>query len=152
MTQQTLDLRDEFDYQPELIARLVDVYDITLRFRWLYASGIALAGAFFMLQWSLLANTAEYGHPWVGVPLIAMAVWLALAPVATIAKWVSLPAHFSDDYLSFRDLHWIQTMTERHPVLTATAEPFLKAREPVPVGALRDFWAPLVREEERQQR
>ena len=152
MTQQTLDLRDEFDYQPELIARLVDVYDITLRFRWLYASGIALAGAFFMLQWSLLANTAEYGHPWVGVPLIAMAVWLALAPAATIAKWVSLPAHFSDDYLSFRDLHWIQTMTERHPVLTATAEPFLKAREPVPVGALRDFWAPLVREEERQQR
>ena len=152
MTQHTLDLRDEFDYQPELIARLVDVYDITLRFRWLYASGIALAGAFFMLQWSLLANTAEYGHPWVGVPLIAMAVWLALAPAASVAKWVSLPAHFSDDYLSFRDLHWMQTMTERHPVLSATAEPFLNAREPVPVGALRDFWAPLVREEERQQR
>ena len=152
MTQQSLDLRDEFDYQPELIARLVDVYDITLRFRWLYASGIALAGAFFMLQWSLLANTAEYGHPWVGVPLIAMAVWLALAPTATVAKWVSLPAQFSNDYLSYRDLHWMRLMTERHPVLVSTAEPFLNAREPVPVGALRQFWAPLVREEERQQR
>ena len=152
MNQQSLDLRDEFDYQPELIARLVDVYDITLRFRWLYASGIALAGAFFMLQWSLLANTAEYGHPWVGVPLIAMAVWLALAPAASVARWVSLPAHFSDDYLSFRDLHWVRLMTERHPVLVPTAEPFLNAREPVPVGALRQFWAPLVREEERQQR
>ncbi|MBN2871577.1 MAG: hypothetical protein JXJ30_01535 [Halothiobacillaceae bacterium] len=152
MTQQSLDLRDEFDYQPELIARLVDVYEIALRFRWLYASAIALAGAVFMMQWSLLANTAVYGQPWVGVPLIALAVWLGLAPAATIAKWVSLPAHFSTDYLSFRDLHWIRLMTERHPVLTPSAEPFLKSPEPVPVGALRHFWAPLVREEERQQR
>lgn len=152
MTQPSLDLRDEFDYQPELIARLVDVYEIALKHRWIYASVIALTGAFFMLQWSLLADTAQYGHPWVGVPLIAMAVWLALAPAATIAKWVSLPAHFSGDYLSYRDIHWMQQMTERHPVLVATAEPFLNAREPVPVGALRLFWAPLVREEERHQR
>ena len=152
MTRQSLDLRDEFDYQPELIARLVDVYDIALNHRWIYASVIALTGAFFMLQWSLLVDTAQHGHPWVGVPLIAMAVWLALAPAATVAKWVSLPAHFSGDYLSYRDIHWMQQMTERHPVLATTAEPFLNAREPVPVGALREFWAPLVREEERQQR
>ena len=152
MTQPSLDLRDEFDYQPELIARLVDVYEIALGHRWIYASVIALAGAFFMLQWSLLADTAQYGHPWVGVPLIAMAVWLALTPAATIAKWVSLPAQFSGDYLSYRDIHWMQQMTERHPVLVATAEPFLNAREPVPVGALREFWAPLVREEERYRR
>lgn len=152
MTQQSLDLRDEFDYQPELIARLVDIYEITLRYRWIYASVIALAGAFFMMQWSLLADTAQYGHPWVGLPLLGMAVWLALAPAASVAKWVSLPAHFSGDFLSFRDIHWMQKMTERHPVLTTSAEPFLQAHEPVPVGALRDFWAPLVREEERQQR
>ncbi len=152
MTQPSLNLRDEFDYQPELIARLVDVYDIALNHRWIYASVIALTGALFMLQWSLLADTAQYGHPWVGVPLIAMAVWLALAPAATVAKWAALPAHFSRDYLSYRDIHWMQQMTERHPVLVTTAEPFLNAREPVPIGALRTFWAPLVREEERQQR
>lgn len=152
MTQQSLNLRDEFDYQPELIARLVDVYEITRHYRWVYASVIALAGAFFMMQWSLLADTAQYGHPWVGVPLIGMAVWLALAPAASVAKWVSLPAQFSSDFLSYRDIHWMQKMTERHPVLTPCAEPFLQAHEPVPVSALRDFWAPLVREEERQQR
>ena len=33
MIQQSLNLRDNFDYQPELIARLVNVYDITLRSR-----------------------------------------------------------------------------------------------------------------------
>lgn len=152
MTQQSLDLRDEFDYQPELIARLVDVYEIALNYRWVYASVIALAGAFFMMQWSLLANTAEYGYPWVGVPLLAMAAWLALAPAAAVAKWVSLPAQFTDDYLSFRDIHWMRQMTERHPVLSNVADPYLQANAPVPVAALREFWAPLVREEERHQR
>lgn len=152
MIQQSLNLRDNFDYQPELIARLVNVYDITLRSRWIYASGIALAGAFFMMQWPLLTNNNQYGHPWVGVPLIVLAAWLALAPAATIAKWVSLPAHFSNGYLSVRDLHWMRLMTERHPVLVSAADPFLNAHEPVPISALREFWTPLVREEERRQR
>jgi len=146
----SLDLRDDFNYQPELIQRLNALYQIMSRHRYTYASVLALAGGLFLMQWSLLADQAA-GYPALGIPVLGVAVWLALTPIALIAKTLTWSPRLRQEFLSFRDLHWMQAMTDRHPVLQPRVEPYLESQAPVPMDALRQFWPHVVQQEEDRQ-
>ncbi|HQT44163.1 MAG TPA: hypothetical protein PLD79_09190 [Halothiobacillus sp.] len=144
------DLHDEFNYQPELIDRLNRLYAVISQHRFTYATLMALAGGFFLMQWLLLADQAK-GYPWLGIPVLVAAVWFSLTPAEMIAKTLSWSVRLHNGFLSFRDLNWMHAMTKRHPSLLAGAEVYLQSASPVPMDALRQFWPNLVREEERSR-
>lgn len=147
---QSIDLRDDFNYQPELIQRLNTLYALISRHRLTYASVLALAGGLFLMQWSLLADQAA-GYPVLGIPVLGAAVWLTIMPTALVAKLLTWSPRLQREFLSFRDLHWMQAMTDRHPVLQPRVQPYLESPNPVPQDALRQFWPLVVREEEDRQ-
>ncbi len=145
-----LNLQDEFNYQPELIDRLNRLYAVIGQHRLTYASLMALAGGFFLMQWLLLANQAQ-GYPWLGIPVLMAAVWFSIMPATRITKTLAWPVRLQHDFLSFRDLNWMHAMTKRHPTLLAGAEIYLQSQNPVPLDALRQFWPNLVHEEEKSR-
>lgn len=147
-----IDLRDDFNYQPELIAKMCRIYVVLHAQRYTYASLLALAGGAFLMQWSpMAANSTVAGYPWLGLPVLIAALWLLVTPLALIAKTLTLPVRWQTDFLSFRDLNWMRAMTDRHPSLQPQAAPFLDSRQPVPMDALRQFWPGLIRAEEQNQ-
>lgn len=144
-----LDLRDDFDYQPPTIAKLVRIYDIVGQQRWFFASALFITALAFMLQWTL--NYAQtYGYPWLGFPLLLAALWMSIAPPANVARIIGWTTRREQHFLTYRDIHWIAAMVDRHPVLHKYARPYLESTQPVPVSALHRLWSPLVREEERR--
>lgn len=145
-----LDLRDDFNYQPELVQRLNTLYQILARYRYTYASVLALTGGLFLMQWSLLADQAA-GYPALGIPVLGAAVWISLMPIALIAKTLTWSPRLRQEFLSFRDLHWMRAMGDRHPVLQPRVEPYLQSSSPVPLDALRQFWPHVVQQEEDQE-
>ncbi|WP_407275392.1 hypothetical protein [Halothiobacillus sp. DCM-1] len=147
-----IDLRDEYNYQPELIAKLCRIYAVLQAHRYTYASLMALAGGAFLLQWSPMAASSTFtGYPWLGLPVLMGALWLLVTPLALIAKTLTLSVRWQAEFLSFRDLNWMRAMTDRHPALHPQAAPFLDSAQPVPMNALREFWPGLVRAEEQNQ-
>ncbi len=147
-----IDLRDDYNYQPELIARMSRIYAVLQVYRYHYASLMALAGGAFLLQWSPMASAgAVTGYPWLGLPVLLVALWLLVTPLALIAKTLTLPARWQAEFLSFRDLNWMRAMTSRHPSLKPKAAAYLDSPYPVPLDALRQFWPGLIRAEEQNQ-
>ncbi|WP_288093511.1 MULTISPECIES: hypothetical protein [Pseudomonadota] len=144
-----IDLRDDFNYQPELIERLNRLYAVVNQNRYIYATLMALAGGFFLMQWLLLVDQAS-GYPWLGIPVLMAAVWFSLTPAEIIAKTLAWSVRLQNGFLSFRDLNWIQAMTKKHPSLLPGAERYLQSPSPVPLDALRQFWPALIRAEEQK--
>lgn len=142
------DLRDDFNYQPELIERLNRIHAVVNQNRYTYASFMALAGGFFLMQWLLLADQTS-GYPWLGIPVLMAAVWFTLTPAESIAKTLAWSVRLQNGFLSFRDLNWMQAMTKKHPSLLPGAERYLQSPSPVPLDALRQFWPALIRAEEQ---
>lgn len=147
-----IDLRDPYDYQPELIAKMCRIYAVLHAYRYQYASVMALAGGAFLLQWTPMAAAGSVaGYPWLGLPVLVGALWLLVTPLSLIAKTLTLPVRWQTEFLSFRDLNWMRAMTDRHPSLQYQAAPFLDSHQPVPMNALRQFWPGLIRAEEQNQ-
>ncbi|MGC9456970.1 MAG: hypothetical protein ACP5DC_05535 [Halothiobacillaceae bacterium] len=144
------DLRDEHRYEPPLVTLLNRLYTVLRAQRGVLATGLFLVGALFLMQWQALAATSVQGYPALGIPFIALAIALMVAPLTLVATLLVWHVRLREEYLSFRDMHWLQSMVERHPSLALPFRPYLESRTPVHVNALRKIWPRLIRAEEHQ--
>jgi len=146
-----MDFRDEHRYEPPLISLLNRLYWVLKSQRSLLATGLFVAGVLFLMQWQALDNSNYQGYPALGFPLMALAGALIILPVTTVTTTLLWHVRLREEYLGFRDLHWLQSMVEKHPALETPCRPYLESRSPVPVDALRKIWPRLVQAAEKHE-
>jgi len=146
-----MDLRDEHRYEPPLVTLLNRLYGVLGAQRGVLASGLCLVGGLFLMQWQVLESSTYQGYPALGIPFVAIAIALMVLPLTRTATLLLWHVRLREEYLGYRDMHWLQSMVDRHPALAAPCRPYLESRSPIHVDALRKIWPRLVRAEEQQK-
>ncbi|MEW5824229.1 MAG: hypothetical protein AB1766_07765 [Pseudomonadota bacterium] len=146
-----MNLLDDHDYEPPLVTQLTRLYLVLRAQRYTLASVMAAAGGLFLMQWQIVPEThGQQGYPVLGLPVLIAALALLVLPLERVASAMLWHVRFTPGYLGLRDHHWLHAMAHRHPALESTFRPYLEARNPVPLDALRGIWRRLVRAEENR--